>query len=691
MSVKIHNMRDVWSDQSTDYTSVKMNVFDVSSDVNSKLIDLKLNGISQFTVNKLGEIVFGSLDIQRVNSLEETINALTASGLSKVDQIFPTRSALELDLEYAADTIALVFQDPDIDNNDWYVKTGVSGEGSWTKTGLIPELATFLVPRKQISRTIYVAMDGNDDNDGRSLYKPVQTVNQALLIANTVVNTPGEGPCAVIVHPGEYEVEPFTEIPQNTLLYGYDLRVTKLKIADGFANTNMFLLNSGIKVRGFSFTGLQHETTWAGTAENSNGSLDFGPPKFGYAFAFKPDVIITRSPYIADCTVIHSNDYTTMSLPQDRQQGNPLMPLGMGNLYADGSVCNPNSPLRSVVVDSFTSVNPNGVAYSIVNNAIVQLVSVFTNWSRVGIWAHRGGQVTIVNSNATFGDYAFASTGFRYQIAVTRLDETVKVASLSTVGEYIANNITSITDTLMDTRYPTNVTDWNTTISNNPTRLEQTERDTITILTELAQDLRADKLYFPPSDPTNPRVSADDDGLLFWLQGLFDTDPTGDFQANTVFVFDESLVPQFTESFAEIRDELKNLTVSIPSSEPEANAFLDAYFAKAIDVLENPMDYTLTFKSTIEAASHQFSYAGTGVNYNALPSAQRGSGKTPDPSTQLYTSNGGVIYSTFNTENGDTYLGQDLRIDFERSVIEGQAFSRGVQNIVLPLIIGIGG
>lgn len=691
MVTKIYDMRDVWSDQATQYTSILMNAFDVNSEVNSKLLDLKRNGVSQFSINKLGEIVVGTLDIPRVNSLEDTITALAASGIGKVDHIESTRALLEADLAHDEDTIGLVYQDADIENNDWYIKVGASGTGSWTKTDLIPQLASFLVPRKPISRTIYVTMDGNDNNDGRSLYKSVQTINRALEIAAEIVAEPGEGPCIVIVHPGEYEVLPFTEIPPNVTLYGYDLRATKLIMADGFANTNMFLLNSGVKVRGFTFTGLQHETEWEGTAENSDGSLDFGPPKFGYAFAFKPGVFITRSPYINDCSVLHSLTYEQMSLPQDREKGNPLMPIGMGNIYADGSVCNPNSPLRSIVVDSFTAINPNGIGYAIVNDAIVQLVSVFTNWSRVGIWAHAGGQVTIVNSNITFGDYAFASTGYRYKIQVPRLDESVKVESLRNVGQYVQENIDEITDELMNVRYPANVANWATTIAANATLLQFTERDTRTILTELGQDLVADKTYFPPSNPTDSRITADEDGLIFWVQGLFKTVTSGPFTANAIYVFDEALLPQFIGSFEEIRDEIKDLTAVIPNAESTANSFLDAYFGRAIEIISDPIPFTSIFTSKIESASHQFSYAGSGVNYNALPDQQRGAGQATDPRLQLYTSNGGVIYSTFNTEQGDTYLGQDLRVDFERSVIEGQAFSRGVQNIVLPLIVGIGG
>ena len=688
MTTKIYDMRDVWADAATQYTAVKMNAFDVNSEVNSKLLDLKINGVSQFTVNKLGEIVFGSLDIPRVNSLEETITALTASGLSKVDHVEANTTLLAANLAFDEGTIALVYSDPVVINNDWYVKIGGSGTGSWSNTGLIPSLATYLTPRKGVSRTIYVTMDGDDNNDGRSLYKPVQRINRALEIANTISTTPGEGPCVVIVHPGEYEVQPYTHIPRNVTLYGYDARATICNIASGFANTNMFMLNSGCKVRGFTIKGLQHEDTW--------DSTDFtaGPPKYGYAFAFANNAFISRSPYISDCATLHSFSIQEMSLPQDRLNGNPLIPYGMGNLYADGAVCDPDSPLRSVVVDSYTAVNPNGVAYAIVNDAIVQLVSIFTNWSRVGIWTHAGGQATIVNSNSTFGDYAFASTGFRYTILVPDITDAtygdpslrstlteselqnpmLRYRACANVGNYLVNNLEAIANELYDNRYIT-ITDWDVVL-NNALYANLTQRDTRTIVRELGEDLK----------------SGQDAGLKFWVQSLFRTVTSGEFTANTISVFDRDiLLGQFVGSFDEIRKYAKELTVTIPGAETNANAVIEAYMNLAMNVVATPIPFTTIFRSTIEAASQQFSYAGSGVNYNALPFGQRSSGEATPPNDQIYTEEGGLVFATYNTEQGDTYLGKDLRVDFERSVIEGQAFSRGVQNIVLPLIVGIGG
>lgn len=679
MSTKIYNMKDSWADSSVQYTSIKMNTFDYSSDVRSRLLDLKRDGISQFTIDKFGKIITGSLDIPRVNSLEEAITALSAAGLAQVDHIAANLSILQANLSFANNTIAMVYRDPVLVNNDWYYKVGDSGTGSWANTGLLPTLAEQLTPKKHVERTFYVSMAGNDNDantylqqvsaNGMSIYKPFQTIGAALNAANSVGT-----PCIVIVHPGEYEVAPMTPIPKNCALYGYDARVTKITIAETPTANNLFLLDSGCKVRGFTFTGLRHEQEWL---DSTQGSLDYGPPQKGYAFAFKPGAYITRSPYISDCAVLHNLTYQEMSLPQDRDVGNPLVPMTGGNLYADGSVCDPDSPLRSVVVDSFTAVNPNGIAYAVVENALVQLVSVFTNWSRVGIWAHAGGQVTVVNSNATFGDYAFASTGYRFTIRVPDVPNYESVlVERSTFGNYIKSNVDTIVDHLMSNNalgYPTLPT-FNSVIGANAALANLTSRDTKTILLETADDL----------------ISGQDTGTRFWIQSLFVANTASTYSANAAYAFNPAYVTLFTGSYGLIRDELKRRATG-NGGDASANSMIDALFNLAIDVVSTPDNYTEAFPSKVEAASHQFSYAGSGVNYNALPYGQRATGLATDPTTNLYTSNGGVVYATFNTEQGDTYLGPDLRVDFERSTIEGQAFSRGVQNITLPLIIGIGG
>lgn len=515
-----------------------------------------------------------------------------------------------------------------------------------------------VIPEFPVARTFYVTMTGNDANSGTSASKPLRTIAAAL--AKMTAAAPDA--CITIVHPGEYLVPRNSVIPRNCALYGYDLRVTKLTLANlaGSAPAtsaadraqNMFLMRSGIKVRGFTFTGMEHEA-YTYSPDTETGA----PPTKGYAFAFFPGEVITRSPYISDCSVLHDLTQDQLSLPIDREAGNPLMPRGMGNLYADGSVLSPSSPLRSVVVDSFTAINPNGVAYAIVRNGFVQLVSVFTNWSRVGIWSHLGGQVTLANSNTTFGDYAFAATDSRNSI---RIDDgsVVGVGVYTAAATLIETNFTAIVSNLMNVRYPANLTGWATFTD---AQKAFTQRDTETLLKALIGDLKAGQ----------------DRGTQRFIKGLFDW--------NADYVFASGLLTAFLQSFDEIDDAIQ---VYVTASEPRTMITNLVGLIKA--VLTTPATYRTAFVSVVEYASQAFSYSGAGVNYNSLPFSQRGTAVLPDPVSTIVQWGGGRCYGTFSTERGDTYLGNDLRVDFERSTVEGQAFSRGVQNIALPLIISLG-
>jgi len=502
-----------------------------------------------------------------------------------------------------------------------------------------------------VARTFYVTMDGKDANEGSSLTAPLASIVEGHERAAALA----PAPCIVIVHPGEYLVPPNTEIPANCALYGYDLRVTKLILSNAAGtapatgaqrNNNMFLMTSGIKVRGFTFTGLEHEPF----------TLSGGPPKTGYAFVFKPGEIIIRSPYISDCSVLHDLTQQQLSLPIDKATGNPLMPLGAGNILADGSALDLDSPLRSVVVDSFTSINPNGVAYAVTRSAFVQLVSVFTNWSRVGIWAHQGGQITMANSNNTFGDYAFASTGFRNVIRIK--DTLAGLATQTSSATLITSQLEAILTSLMKVRYPT-MTGWGGLTTG---EIALTERYTRTLLRAIVNDLS----------------SGQDKAAQAFAKGRFNW--------NAEYAFATSLLQIFVDSWEQVRLELlARLTVA------SAQTMVTSLINLIKNVAQNPASYRVGFPSVIEATGQQFSNAGSGVNYNSLPFSQRGTGENPDPLLAIFKDDGGKVYSTFSTEVGDTYLGEDLRVDFERSTIEGQAFSRGVQNIALPLIIGLGG
>ncbi len=76
-------------------------------------------------------------------AIETVISFISVSGLASVT--FETRAGLEADLAHGEGTVALVYADPSTENNDLYVKSGVSGEGAWTKTDILYDAASALV------------------------------------------------------------------------------------------------------------------------------------------------------------------------------------------------------------------------------------------------------------------------------------------------------------------------------------------------------------------------------------------------------------------------------------------------------------------------------------------------------------------------------------------------------------------
>jgi len=267
--------------------------------------------------------------------------------------------------------------------------------------------------------------------------------------------------------------------------------------------------------------------------------------------------------------------------------------------------------------------------------------------------------MTVVNSNNTFGDYALAATGFRHTIEIPDADPA-NLAEYDADATYIDNNFESIVANAM-TRYQS-LPGWNISYD------ELAERDTRTLLQAIANDLR----------------SGQDRALEYATKGFFG------YNAN--LLINPALVPLFVLSWDEIYAELAS-RLPTPAAITMVRLLLDIPTDVLTDVAANGTNsqYAFVFTSRIEANGQQFSNVGAGVNYNSLPASQRGTGNIIDPTQGIIEVDGGVVYATFSTEEGDTYLGKDLRIDFQRSTIEGQAFSRGVQNIALPLIIGIGG
>lgn len=98
--------------------------------------------------------------------------------------------------------------------------------------------------------------------------------------------------------------------------------------------------------------------------------------------------------------------------------------------------------------------------------------------------------------------------------------------------------------------------------------------------------------------------------------------------------------------------------------------------------------YLQVFGSLITSTSHDFSYAGSGVNFLALPANQRGIGKT-NFDIRVFQENGGRVYHTSGDETGDFFAGNDFIIRQETGTIDGRTFNKALLARVTPLQLAL--
>jgi hypothetical protein len=245
--------------------------------------------------------------------------------------------------------------DSPTENDAWVV---LDTSHVWFWSGLIWIDGGPIFKASGISRTLWVDINGDDDADGLTPQTPKRTVKSALSFAS-----PGD---QVRVNPGEYlEDNPLPFPYPEISVVGADQRSVTIRLMN---NGDLFHVLNGCYVQNMSFRGIAP----------GKGILAFPPTGAGS---------ITRSPYAQDCT-----NFVEGSIGLD----------------IDG---NKSDGLRSMVLDSFTQYNPDGIGCKVYNKGFSQLVSMFTVCSNISVLAESGGTVTITNSESDFGNFGLYADG----------------------------------------------------------------------------------------------------------------------------------------------------------------------------------------------------------------------------------------------------------------------------------------
>ena len=264
-------------------------------------------------------------------------------------------------------------------------------------------------------KVVYVdATAGSDSNDGHRISRPKATIKAAINQINAD-STYGDG-SIVVVSPGVYqEVAPIQIQKKNVSIVGTALRscivhptvATQGDHADG--NHALFELNSGSYVQNLTLTGMKASNSGTNTLDSDL------PARQGWNFAFYSGATITKSPYIQNCTNFSDSEIDNSNLnavdPAGGLAGDTDSAPTGGGMLVDGSVVASNSPLRSMVADSYTHVGLNGPGILVTNNGYTQCTSSYAFFNKYHIKALNGGQANLAASTTDFGDYGLVADG----------------------------------------------------------------------------------------------------------------------------------------------------------------------------------------------------------------------------------------------------------------------------------------
>ena len=320
-------------------------------------------------------------------------------------------------------------------------------------------------------KVVYVdATAGDDNNDGHRISRPKKTIKAAVEQINAD-STYGDG-SIVSVAPGIYAETLPIDITKNDVgIIGQSLRTCiihpKIPTADHATydvNTphaqeleTMFRVNSGSYFQNLTLTGMKASGTRGGVGSLYEDATYGLPVNQGWNFAFYPNAIIKKSPYVQNVTNFSDSQINNVTFtphtPGEGAAGDlDSAPTG-GGILVDGSVPSTSYPLRSMVCDSYTHTALDGPGIFVTNNGYCQGTSSYAFFNHAHITAVNGGQANLAASTTDFGRYGLVADG---KSATAIFTSNVDGAANSGATSFNINEPAAGTGWFGDTQRPAN-------------------------------------------------------------------------------------------------------------------------------------------------------------------------------------------------------------------------------------------
>ena len=263
--------------------------------------------------------------------------------------------------------------------------------------------------------------NGDDTNDGHRIIDSMKTIKAAVTSASA-----GD---IVLVAPGVYrEAAPIDVTVNNLSIIGQSLRSCFVHPTPATEESVLFRVNSGTQIANFSMAGMKASGSRGGHPVDNDSTYGL-PANQGWAISFYPNSIVYKSPYIQNCTTFMDSgiyNHTQAEYNADNSLGGFFDPNNVnqggfggdrtsaptgGGLFINGDDVSSSSPLRSMVVDSFTQINLDGPGALVCNNAYAQFVSFFGTFTHYHCKSLNGGRVNLSNCTTDYGRYGLIADG----------------------------------------------------------------------------------------------------------------------------------------------------------------------------------------------------------------------------------------------------------------------------------------
>ena len=539
----------------------------------------------------------------------------------------------------------------------------------------------------ETKNAIWVSENGCDTNSGLLEGDAKRTVGAAATVAM-------EGD-TIIVRSGTYVENNPIGLRTDVSVSGEDLRL--VTIVPQNRNKDVFHVRRGCLVQNLNFSGPNTDNQ-GGVSFNhfgcgavafppttpsefaATGYVAPGPANEGKTGRFK-------SPYVRNCTNFMSG---SVGMKIDGNSVNAAF-TGTNNLGQD---------IKSMVCDSFTQYNQNGVGVSLTNNAYAQLVSIFTIGCDVAIYADTGGQCDLTNSNSSFGNFGLKAVG----VGSTEFTGSVNSTGVAGTDSYA---VLGVRDTLNNIRKPfdgqaaffkVDLDDYNDTtatgVTTAPFNLVRSVKvvnggndgdynsgappNIIASVPQGPEGIRAEFSANVSAAGTITSVDIIASGRNFL--------PTGNGTNEQIVTLSvsgggnavlEAVMDPIYYTVSEATE---------PSTAPNAGlstVTFNEFIPYAVSV-----GSTAEFKriSRIITSSHSFEYIGAGTDLNTANPFQGGE---PIPANEIVAIDGGQVPFTSTDQKGNFRIGQGLVIDQTTSTIRGRDFNRAIQAQLTPLILAL--